>query len=313
VDINESASDRPRGVVGRRDMLKKKPVSQLDIERIIGEAIHARKAYTASERNLVYNAARRALAKLYHDSVGSMERQVSVNYRDEIDEAVTNIELALAPSPVRNDLSDEAVGHLPNDDENTKSMGTGLGSRKLNYFSIAVLTISVILAASMISYQFNVFGIADRFNARNQFVARAPFAFENTAGYEITTDVSGKFQTITSTDDRSPDILPLGIKLGSVVETMFKGKQILVTVSARIAGETEAAEIQTGYFTLASGNSGIVSHKLGRDFKSVSFLYDVPDDALPPDVDYVAFAPPPGKSGMSIDVQALRISVVETP
>lgn len=276
------------------------------IEAALRKAIEARGAMTPEARQVIYEAAERALArsKIQREADGGSQREQML--RQSLAVATKRIEQSLAgprlgaPLP-EFDLEDEIPMTQSSDMQSPPPERSG-GSAKI---WLALLLLVVIAAGGAYFYwgQQQV----DTLVAASQpdgFVTASPLTLTPAEGFELTPNSTHGYVTVTAVDTPPENTLPVGVTLSDEYGRMFAGKEVTVTVTARSSATDGADSVSIIYYTLGQGNSGWQPQSLTSEFTDISIDYAVPAVVGETGEDYIGISPAVGRS---VDIKAVRV------
>lgn len=276
------------------------------IEAALRRAIDARGATTYEQRLAIYEAAERALTRsnMQREADGSSDREQRLRHVLAI--ATNRVEETFVGSlpsfTVQDfDYKDEMpMTHLR--DNQTPPSERSSGSAKIWLASLA-LTVIVAGGAYVYLSQPQV-GAGVAAGQLVDFVAESPLTLKGADGFEVAS--KDGYVTVTGGATLPENAWPPGVTLSSDYEKKFAGKEVTVTVTARVSATNGTDTVRVIYYTLGSGNSGFQAMPLTSDFTDIRFDYAVPAAGDKPGEDYIGISPPAGKS---IDLKSILVSV----
>ena len=278
------------------------------IETALRKAIEARGATTPEARQVIYEAAERALgrSRIQREADGGNKREQTLSQSLAV--ATKRIEQSFAgprlsaPLP-EFDLKDEIPMTQPSDMQSPPPERSG-GSAKI---WLALLLLVVIAAGGAYFYlgQPQV-GTLVAASQPDGFVTESPLTLTGAEGFELTPNSTDGYVTVTGVATLPENAVPPGVTLSNEYEQKFTGKEVTITVTARSSATDGAETFGIVYYTLGNGNSGWQAMPLTSEFTDISIDYAVPEVGSRLGEDFVGFLPPIGRS---VDIKRVRVSV----
>ena len=278
------------------------------IEAALLKAIEARGATSPEARQVIYEAAERALARSKNQGEADGWDQREQRLRQCLAVATKRIEQSFAgprlsaPLP-EFDLKDEIPMTQPSDTQSPSPERSG-GSAKI---WLTLLLLVVIAAGGAYFYLAQLRD--DSLIAASQpdgFVTESPLTLTGAEGFELTQNSTDGYVTVKGVATPPENGVPPGVTLSSEYERKFAGKEVTVTVTARSSATDGAETLGIVYYTLGNGNSGWQAMPLTSEFTDISIDYAVPAVVGEPGEDYIGVSP---AAGQSVDIKSVRVSL----